>query len=242
MIEEFRKYVSNYDLNNIKIKLKYDHSIRVMELSEKYSKQLGFSDYDIKLATMIGLLHDIGRFEQLKMYDSFDDRKIDHADLGVKILFDEGLIERFWDNKDDYELIKLAIKNHNKFKIEDINDERIMKHAKLIRETDKIDIMYVYGVSDELKVRGDTSEISELIINSVRNHQEVLKTNEKTNNDGIVTAFAQAFDINYGVCLKEFKTNLNIFYNILNHKEKFNEVIDIVNKYMDERIDKYVRN
>ena len=242
MIEEFRKYVSNYDLNNIKIKLKYDHSIRVMELSEKYSKQLDFSDYDIKLATMIGLLHDIGRFEQLKMYDSFDDRKIDHADLGVKILFDEGLIERFWDNKDDYELIKLAIKNHNKFKIEDINDERIMKHAKLIRDTDKIDIMYVYGVSDELKVRGNTSEISEPIINSVRNHQEVLKTNEKTKNDGIVTAFAQAFDINYGVCLKEFKTNLNIFYNILNHKEKFNEVIDIVNKYMDERIDKYVRN
>lgn len=242
MIEGFRKYVSNYDLNNIKIKLKYDHSIRVMELSKKYSKQLGFSDYDIKLATMIGLLHDIGRFEQLKMYDSFDDSKIDHADLGVKILFDEGLIERFWDNKDDYELIKFAIKNHNKFKIEDINDERIMKHAKLIRDTDKIDIMYVYGVSDELKVRGDTSEISEPIINSVRNHQEVLKTNEKTRNDGIVTAFAQAFDINYGVCLEEFKTNLNIFYNILNYKEKFNEVIDIVNKYMDERIDKYVRN
>lgn len=242
MIEEFRKYVSNYDLNNIKIKLKYDHSIRVMELSEKYSKQLGFSDYDIKLATMIGLLHDIGRFEQLKMYDSFDDRKIDHADLGVKILFDKGLIERFWDNKDDYGLIKLAIKNHNKFKIEDINDERIMKHTKLIRDTDKIDIMYVYGVSDELKVRGDTSKISKPIINSVRNHQEVLKTNEKTNNDGIVTAFAQAFDINYDVCLEEFKTNLNIFYNILNHKEKFNEVINIVNKYMDERIDKYVRN
>lgn len=65
---------------------------------------------------------------------------------------------------------------------------------------------------------------------------------KKTRNDGIVTAFAQAFDINYGVCLEEFKTNLNIFYNILNYKEKFNEVIDIVNKYIDERIDKYVRN
>ena len=240
MIEEFRKYVSNYDLNNIKIKLKYDHSIRVMELSEKYSKQLGFSDYDIKLATMIGLLHDIGRFEQLKMYDSFDDRKIDHADLGVKILFDEGLIERFWDNKDDYELIKLAIKNHNKFKIEDINDERIMKHAKLIRDTDKIDIMYVYRVSNEF--RSDSSEISKSVIKSLNMHQLGLYENIKNKNDEIALAFCFAFDINYDVCLEEFKTNLNIFYNILNHKEKFNEVIDIVNKYMDERIDKYVRN
>lgn len=240
MIEEFRKYVSNYDLNNIKIKLKYDHSIRVMELSEKYSKQLGFSDYDIKLATMIGLLHDIGRFEQLKMYDSFDDRKIDHADLGVKILFDEGLIERFWDNKDDYELIKLAIKNHKKFKIEDINDERIMKHAKLIRDTDKIDIMYVYRVSNEF--RSDSSEISKSVIKSLNMHQLGLYENIKNKNDEIALAFCFAFDINYDVCLEEFKTNLNIFYNILNHKEKFNEVIDIVNKYMDERIDKYVRN
>lgn len=240
MIEEFRKYVSNYDLNNIKIKLKYDHSIRVMELSEKYSKQLGFSDYDIKLATMIGLLHDIGRFEQLKMYDSFDDRKIDHADLGVKILFDEGLIERFWDNKDDYELIKLAIKNHKKFKIEDINDERIMKHAKLIRDTDKIDIMYVYRVSNEF--RSDSSEISKSVIKSLNMHQLGLYENIKNKNDEIALAFCFAFDINYDVCLEEFKTNLNIFYNILNHKEKFNEVIDIVNKYIDERIDKYVRN
>ncbi len=241
MIEEFRKYVSNYDLNNIKIKSKYDHSIRVMELSQKYSKKLGFSDYDIKLASLIGLLHDIGRFEQVKQYDSFEDKKtIDHANLGVKILFDDGLIEKFWDNKDDYELIKLAIKNHNKFKIEDITDERIMEHAKLIRDIDKIDIMHIYGISN--KLRSDISEISESIINSVRNHSEILRTNEKTKNDEIVTAFAWAFDINYDECLEEFKTNLNIFYNILDHKEKFDEVIDIVNKYMDERIDKYVRN
>lgn len=38
MIDEFINYVSNYDLNNIKIKLKYDHSIRVMNLMMKYAK------------------------------------------------------------------------------------------------------------------------------------------------------------------------------------------------------------
>ena len=30
MLEAFDKYVSNYDLNDEKIKLKYNHSIRVM--------------------------------------------------------------------------------------------------------------------------------------------------------------------------------------------------------------------
>ena len=45
MIEEFKKYVDNYDLNNENIKLKYNHSLRVMALSRKYAVKLGFSKY-----------------------------------------------------------------------------------------------------------------------------------------------------------------------------------------------------
>ena len=52
MKEEFYKYVSNYNLDDDNIRLKYDHSIRVMELSRKYAEILGFSDYDIRLATL----------------------------------------------------------------------------------------------------------------------------------------------------------------------------------------------
>ena len=99
MLEEFTKYVSNYDLNDSKIRLKYNHCIRVMNLSHKYATILGFSKTDIELATLIGLLHDIGRFEQIKQYDSYDDLKtIDHADYSVEQLFKHNLIEKFWKN------------------------------------------------------------------------------------------------------------------------------------------------
>ena len=37
-----------------------------MKLSKKYAKKLGYDEHDVKLATLIGLFHDIGRFEQLK--------------------------------------------------------------------------------------------------------------------------------------------------------------------------------
>ena len=85
MKEEFDKYVQNYDLNNIDIKRKYRHSYRVMNLSKRYATLLGFSKEDIELATVIGLLHDIGRFEQLKVYHTYDDTKsIDHALYGSK--------------------------------------------------------------------------------------------------------------------------------------------------------------
>ena len=53
MLEEFTKYVNNYDMNDENIRLKYNHSIRVMELSHKYAQILGFNDEDIYLATLI---------------------------------------------------------------------------------------------------------------------------------------------------------------------------------------------
>ena len=68
MLEEFEKYTSNYDMDDVNIKLKYDHSYRVMNLSRKYATLLGFSNKDVELAALIGLLHDIGRFEQLRVY------------------------------------------------------------------------------------------------------------------------------------------------------------------------------
>ena len=236
MIDEFINYVSNYDLNNIKIKLKYDHSIRVMNLMMKYAKELGFDSYEVELASVIGLLHDIGRFEQLKEYDSFNDKEtIDHATLGVKLLFEDNLIKKFWSNKNDYELIKFAIKNHNKLNIEKCNNEKFLKYAKLIRDTDKIDILYVYGVSDELKVRSENISISKPILNCIKDNKTVSYDLINNKNDELSVSFSYIFDINYDLCLKEFLYNLNILYNKLEYKEKFKEIYMLINEYVKDK-------
>lgn len=236
MIDEFINYVSNYDLNNIKIKLKYDHSIRVMNLMMKYAKELGLDSYEVELASVIGLLHDIGRFEQLKEYDSFNDKEtIDHATLGVKLLFEDNLIKKFWSNKDDYELIKFAIKNHNKLNIEKSDNEKFLKYAKLIRDTDKIDILYVYGVSDELKVRSENISISKPILNCIKDNKTVSYDLINNKNDELSVSFSYIFDINYDICLKEFLYNLNILYNKLEYKEKFKEIYMLINEYVKDK-------
>ena len=56
-------------------------------------------------------------------------------------MFEDGLIKNFWNNTDDYEVIRFAIENHNKFAIEKTDNKRALMHAKLIRDTDKLDIM-----------------------------------------------------------------------------------------------------
>ena len=75
MEQEFDNYVKNYNLNNNQIKSKYDHSYRVMKLNVKYAKKLKFNEENIKIAKIIGLLHDIGRFEQYKKFKIYTNKK-----------------------------------------------------------------------------------------------------------------------------------------------------------------------
>lgn len=243
MIEEFNKFINNYDISNDKIKLKYKHSYRVMELSKKYATMLGFNKHEIEVATVIGLLHDIGRFEQLKLYDSYKDfENIDHADYGVKILFEDELIRNFWKNEEDYDVIKFAIKNHNKYELEFDTDERKMMHAKLIRDIDKLDILYLEGSLNEIDIKYSDDDLSDEIIESLKNKKQIKKTDIKNINDELSTEFAYAFDINNDICLNELKNNIDAYYKRINNDKIFKKVYENIINYIDERIDNYARN
>lgn len=100
--DEFAKYTGNYDVDNDKIKLKIEHTYRVADLCDKIAKDLGLSNYDIDIAWLIGMLHDIGRFEQLRRYGTFSDAgSIDHAHYAAEILFDDEEIARYIGNNVD---------------------------------------------------------------------------------------------------------------------------------------------
>lgn len=95
MEEALKKYIKNYDTSDPDIKYKYYHSYRVMENSSVLAEALNLSEQDKKIALIIGLYHDIGRFEQDKLYDTYNDiKKFDHADYGVKVLFEQNLIKQ----------------------------------------------------------------------------------------------------------------------------------------------------
>ena len=83
---EFAKYAKNYDINNDKIRLKVAHMERVSKTSKDLATKLHLSEEDIQLAELIGLLHDIGRFEQLKKFNTFIDKNsINHGKFGAEI-------------------------------------------------------------------------------------------------------------------------------------------------------------
>lgn len=91
----FKEYVKNYDSEDGNIRGKIIHTYGVIEKSEYIAKKLKLNEEEIQLAKLIALLHDIGRFEQRKTLKEFEDFKgLDHAEYGVRILFQEKLIRR----------------------------------------------------------------------------------------------------------------------------------------------------
>ena len=136
----FKKYLQDYDLEYGKIELKIRHTYGVVNASEYIAKELSLDDENIELAKLIALLHDIGRFEQIKKFDCFiDNKNIDHAILGNEILFKNNLIRTFIKDTQYDNIISKAILNHNKLSIEDGLTDKELLHAKIIRDADKTD-------------------------------------------------------------------------------------------------------
>ena len=64
----FKIFLDNYEeKSDVSFKLKVIHTYHVADNAREIAKKLNLSKEDIELAELIGLLHDIGRFEELKI-------------------------------------------------------------------------------------------------------------------------------------------------------------------------------
>ena len=101
---------------------------------------MGLDEEDVQLAKVIGLLHDIGRFEQIRRFDSFEPGNYGACSIWCTASVRTGeMIRRFVRDDRFDSLICTAIEKHSDFKLEGITDERTLLHAKLIRDADKLD-------------------------------------------------------------------------------------------------------
>ena len=150
-LEAFQDYRKEYPSVE-RINLKVAHMKRVMKNNINLARKLNLSIDDVLLAGLIGLLHDLGRFEQVKQYDTFiDSQSVNHAMLSSELLFKNGLIRKFIEDDSYDSIIKSAIENHNRFEIENNLTEREILHSKMIRDSDKADI-YIQVLSSDPKL------------------------------------------------------------------------------------------
>lgn len=239
MKEEFLKFVSSYDQTDERIKYKIEHTLRVFEMMKQYATLLGFTEEEIIIASEIGLLHDIGRFDQLKIQNSFSDHKgFDHADYACDLLFKENLISRFCIDKNHYPIIEFAIREHNKLIPKKAPNKLIEKMTNLIRDVDKTDILYLVGILGEYDKKGDNSEIKSEVLDCFKNRTTIPKKYIETNNEDIALSFALVFDINHTIFLNPIKKYLEAFYIRVNKNDVFEKIYESIITYINERIDK----
>ncbi len=234
----FDEYVKDYNMSDKMIYLKYHHTYRVCEQSIKISKSLGLNEEDSNLSYLIALLHDIGRFEQEKRYGTFNDIKsMDHGAFGCKLLFEEGLIRKFIDDDKYDEIIRKAIYNHNKYSIDESLNERELMHAKIIRDIDKIDIIYNVVELGGIVLHDDDSAIGDAVKISFNNNKPIKKEDRVTKNDSVMIMFAFIFDLNYKYSYEYFLKNdfVNRMFSKLKNKEIFKEYVDKLNEYIERK-------
>ena len=204
LTDAFETYVSGYDLNDTKIYLKYIHTGKVAENCERIARSLELSEEDVDLAWEIGMLHDIGRFEQVRRFGTYIDAKsIDHAQFGADLLFVDGLMEKFDQETENRTLIETAIRCHNRYRLPEGLTERELLFCQIIRDADKVDIFRanyeagleaIYNVStEELK----NSEISEEVMLAFREERAVLRTLKMNPLDHLVGHICLAFELVY---------------------------------------------
>lgn len=233
----FDDYVLKYDLNEERIAYKYGHSYRVEHQAEMICHDLNLSEDDMYLAGVIGLLHDIARFKQWTLYKSFDDNdSFDHGDMAVTILDEE--LKNYNVRVEDYDIIKIAIKNHNKYEIEDNLKERELLHSEIIRDADKLDIFYAISTGKLIHIDDCCDDISENIKKNFYNHMQINSSDINNTNDKIVGTLSMIYDLNFEYSKERIlrEKYLDKIYHNLNNKEIFKPYFSEIKKYLKGEI------
>ncbi len=231
----FEEYLRNYDKGVKEIRFKYSHCFRVEELMEELAKKLKLDKEKTEVAKIIGLLHDIGRFEQVKLYSRCSDAKtgVDHADESCVYLFDKGHIRDFVKDDKYDQVIYDAIKNHNKREIDKKVKGESLFFAKMIRDMDKTDIYRV--LAEEYTFEFNKDDVSKNVIESVKKEETVDIHDKKTKSDEIMSYFAFLYDVNYKESFEILKKTNNFieFLNVVTPiKGSEEELSKLKNKYI----------
>ncbi len=237
----FDDFVMSYDMNEDMIAYKYNHSYRTVHQAEEIARSLNLDEEDKELASFIALTHDVARFRQWSDFKTFEDHKsFDHGDEGVKILFDEGEIAKYTLDEKYYDIVKTAIKFHNKLLLDESGlSEKEILHSKIIRDADKLDIIYSFSTQRLLEIESDDSDICEKVANSIKKHELINKEDVVTKNDRVVMELALVYDLNFDYSIRRvYEENyLGKMIDSFKNKELFMPYLNEINEYMKGRIE-----
>jgi len=210
--------------------------------------ELSLAGSQRRLAEVIALFHDIGRFEQFVKYGTYNDViSVDHCRLGLEVLRQEKVLDDV--EQKERELIERAIEYHGLRKLPKDLDGRCLLFCKLIRDADKLDIFYV--VTDYYAQYRDNPQdfmleldfpdepgYSGQVVEDILCGRRVDYNSLRTLNDAKLCQLAWVYDVNFTAALKRIRQR-KFLQKLLDFLPRTNDIERVGKKvfeFVDSRI------
>ncbi|WP_291318261.1 HD domain-containing protein [Desulfonatronospira sp.] len=205
----FQNYVQTFmdaaPAEDFNFELKKEHSLRVMEQARELASYHGFDSKSCFLTSLAGLFHDLGRFEQYRQYQTFNDNKsINHALLSTKILHQEKVLKDL--SAPDERCVLLAVLYHNRKRLSRALNPGVRAVAGAVRDADKLDIypVILFHISRDSKDSSivtleleEGNGVSPEILEQVRSGSLADYNRMRYKNDFLLLMSSWIYDLNY---------------------------------------------
>ena len=256
-VEKFRQWFSDYvsgfygddDYVNANIKLKEDHSRRVCDEMDYLAREVGLGANQRRIAEVVALFHDIGRFEQFVRYRTYHDpRSVNHSELGIEVLGKEKVLDGV--EEGERHLIEKAIEYHGAKKLPKGLNGECGLFSKLIRDADKLDIYNVVieyyteyrnnpdGFRLEMELPNEPGYSAE-VIRAILDGRRIDYSRLRSWNDMKLLQMGWVYDVNYAAALRRIKQRryLERIVDFLPGTDEVEQVKEAVLAYLDSRLE-----
>jgi len=203
-----REFLRGSDRDRRNVRIKIDHTLRVVEESRRIAASLDLRPVLEACAHLAALFHDIGRFPQYERYGTFNDRlSADHARLGVRVLRERGVLDSL--PAASRRLILGAVFLHNRKRLPEGIRPSLDRVSRILRDADKLDILRVLvdhftpgsppNDAVTLELKRHPSAYTPYVLERVRSRQPADYARLAWVNDMKLMACGWAYDLNFPV-------------------------------------------
>jgi len=185
------------------LELKLEHSYRVCGEAGRIAIAMGYDTDHVTRARVLGLFHDVGRFQQYRDFGTFYDAlSVDHGELGWKTVGESGILGSL----DDVarEAILDGIRFHNRKGIPADVRPSSLGMVRLVRDADKLDVFeIVQRYLEEGRIRDllprirEADEISGGVLDSLSETGRASYSQVRSVADFLLVQLSWVFDLNY---------------------------------------------
>ena len=233
---------------NANIKLKDRHSRRVRREMLGLAEALGLTDGQRRLAEAVGLLHDVGRFEQFAEYRTYSDVKsVNHCLLGLEVLRRTDILGR--PDSAERQITEKAVEYHGARELPgDLSDD-CMLFARMIRDADKLDVFRIVVRYHSVYIRNpdifmlevdlpDEPHCSKEIVEAILNGQLISFHTLRTLNDMKLMQLGWVYDVNFAPTLRRIKQRkyLETMLSLLPDTQQIRRVEEKILRYVASRL------